>query len=269
MHITHGDPVWVELKTPEVDASAEFYRAVFGWELKPSETSPEGYYTATLADGTIVGGIASALDQDTGETIFETEWNVFLAVDNISETTARVPLAHGRILVSPMKMDSAGSLSIVEGPCGAMLGLWQCGEAERFDMGPAHGQPCWFELMSTNFESSLTFYKQVLDWDYHYISREGTMIAEPKEDARYRYAVNGDTGDATVGVRDAASILDEDTGSHWRLYLAVDDMEETIASVEKHGGRVLEGPRDAPFGVRAVIEDPQGARFHILHRKRG
>jgi len=267
MHIAHGDPAWIELTTPDVAGASEFYGAVFGWEFSQPDDLPEGYHLATR-DGGHVGGVSSSVDDDTGETIFETSWKMFIGVTDLAEAAGRVPLAHGRILVSPTKIAGSGSLSIVEGPCGAMLGLWCSETLDGFDVGARHGQPCWFELMSTNFESSLEFYGEVLGWDYHYIARDGTMTREPKEEARYRYAVNGDTGDATAGIYDAVSALDEDTGSHWRMYLAVADLDEAMADVEKFGGSVLTGPAPSPFGLAAEVADPQGARFVIVDSPR-
>ncbi|MDR7330758.1 VOC family protein [Corynebacterium guangdongense] len=267
MRITHGDPAWLELTTPDVAGAMEFYRALFGWEFSQPDHLPDGYYLATL-HGREVGGITSSVDEETGEKIFETSWKTFLAVDDLAETTGRVPLAHGRILVTPTTIPGSGALSIVEGPCGALLGLWSSDTVDKFDVGGGHGQPCWFELMSTNFDSSLDFYRDVLGWDYHYIARDGTMTREPGAEAKYRYAVNGDTGAATVGIYDAVSVLDEDTGSHWRMYLAVSDMEAALAGVEKQGGAIVEGPKRSPFGTATEIADPQGARFHIVENPR-
>jgi hypothetical protein len=52
-----------------------------------------------------------------------------------------------------------------------------------------------------------------------------------------------------------------DTPAHWSVTFGVDDVAEVAAKAPQLGGRVLEGPFDAPWTRLAVIEDPQGATF--------
>ena len=36
-----GFPCWIELYTPDIDASAAFYRDLLGWEITPAEPAGE------------------------------------------------------------------------------------------------------------------------------------------------------------------------------------------------------------------------------------
>jgi predicted enzyme related to lactoylglutathione lyase len=60
--------------------------------------------------------------------------------------------------------------------------------------------------------------------------------------------------------------LPEDDGSgtppHWIIYIATDDVDETVGQTEKLGGKVLKPAADIPnVGRFAVLSDPQGAAF--------
>ena len=39
----HGDFIWYELLTSDVDAAAAFYGGVIGWTMRPFEGSAQGY----------------------------------------------------------------------------------------------------------------------------------------------------------------------------------------------------------------------------------
>jgi predicted enzyme related to lactoylglutathione lyase len=57
-----------------------------------------------------------------------------------------------------------------------------------------------------------------------------------------------------------------DMPSHWMTYFAVEDVDAAAEQVEALGGRVCVPPTDIPdVGRFAVIDDPQGATFSIMH----
>ena len=48
------------------------------------------------------------------------------------------------------------------------------------------------------------------------------------------------------------------------VYFAVADVEATVASAERAGGRILQRDFDSPYGRMADLADPDGARFSVL-----
>lgn len=52
--------------------------------------------------------------------------------------------------------------------------------------------------------------------------------------------------------------------SYWRLYIGVDNTDESLEKLKELGGTVLDGPEDSPFGRLATVQDPQGASFQII-----
>lgn len=262
MIIEHGDPVWIELTTHDVSGSADFYRTIFGWEITQSSSEVPGYTVATL-DGEPVAGAVSALDELDQRPKFDTEWKVLLKVDSISEATAKVPPARGRIVAPPMKVSDAGRLAIVEDPGGAVLGLWESINFDGFTLGTKHGQPCWFEVMSTDYDDAKQFYASVVDWDFHYADADGSLVPRPVKKDKTRYCANDGNTRATSALRDADH-LGEDASSYWQVYLAVDDIDATAEAIRAVGGKVLSDPSPVRLGRVATVADPQGAQFQIL-----
>jgi predicted enzyme related to lactoylglutathione lyase len=50
----------------------------------------------------------------------------------------------------------------------------------------------------------------------------------------------------------------------WITYFAVANVDETVAIVTKHGGKVLGDIDNSPFGRIAALMDPSGALFKIV-----
>lgn len=50
----------------------------------------------------------------------------------------------------------------------------------------------------------------------------------------------------------------------WLGYVAVDDMDATIAQIRPLGGAILVSPTDSNIGRIAVVADPQGATFALV-----
>ena len=58
---TPGTPCWVDLATPDLEAAAEFYGALFGWEIPELPNSAEmGGYRRAKKDGKDVAGVYAA-----------------------------------------------------------------------------------------------------------------------------------------------------------------------------------------------------------------
>ena len=53
--------------------------------------------------------------------------------------------------------------------------------------------------------------------------------------------------------------------SNWGVYFAVQGVEDTVGRVKTGGGAGRVEPFDIGIGKVAVLGDPQGATFSILH----
>ena len=116
---------------------------------------------------------------------------------------------------------------------------------------PTAGQFVWHDLMTTDRDAALTFYKSLFDWTIQEIDM-GESIG------MYPMLMSGEEG---VG---GAVSLDPSHGlpSHWITYITVNDVDEACKQVTELGGQVPYAPFDIPnVGRTAVAQDSAGAYF--------
>ncbi|MDF0528949.1 VOC family protein [Tsukamurella sp. 8F] len=127
---THGTPYWFDEMSMDYAASTEFYRSAFGWELNeigsggdPAAVGPDHYsevYVGSGEDRQSVAGIMSAAGMfGSGAPSF---WQVYITVDDVAGTVARVDELGGEILM-PGEVTPWGTLASVKDPMGAAICL--------------------------------------------------------------------------------------------------------------------------------------------------
>ncbi|MDO5492860.1 MAG: VOC family protein [Nesterenkonia sp.] len=255
----HGAPIWVDLTVQDLEATTRFYAEVFGWEF--TDTGPQfGHYHRITRDGHEVGGLMRAMTQEGEPLEAPTVWTVYLETTDIEETVRRAEEAGGQVMVPAMPVHDMGSMAVLIDPAGAVVGVWQRGTFDGFDLPLTAGTPVWFESMSVNFDAALDFYRDVFDWEPAYMAEDGTVVGEPEDGVRYPYVTAGAGDEAVAGLCDAKEWFDH---SQWRWYVSVEDADATVAAILARGGTVLDGPMDSPFGRVATVADPEGASFQI------
>ncbi len=113
------------------------------------------------------------------------------------------------------------------------------------------GSFVWHELMTTDQDRSIEFYKDLFDW----------RIVEKdmgQESGAYRMFYSDDEG---VGGTMPIDPSDE-LPSHWITYISVDNVDEACNRAKAQGGEVVQKPFDVPeVGRMAVVKDATGAFF--------
>ncbi len=107
------------------------------------------------------------------------------------------------------------------------------------------GTPCWVDLGTPDVAAAAAFYGDLLGWQ---------VEIGPAEMGHYSMA--------TVRGLNVAALADQQTPGvvAWATYLAVDDVDATIARVLANGGAVVVEPMDVmSFGRMAIATDPGGA----------
>lgn len=111
----------------------------------------------------------------------------------------------------------------------------------------ALGTPCWIDLISTEPDLVTPFYTGLFGWSSE---RSG----EGDEDYVMFYL----DGQAVAGL--GPNTPGSDLPDSWTVYMAVADVDETIAAVQKAGGRtVVPATTVGPEGRFALIVDPSSA----------
>ncbi|MGH2887390.1 MAG: VOC family protein [Solirubrobacteraceae bacterium] len=112
---------WNELATPDPEASADFYRELFGWQIEPMDGAGMPYLVIQN-DGRGNGGIRAAQE---GEPSY---WLVYLGAGDIEADTAKAGELGATTLVEPTDI-GVGQISVVHDPQGAVFALY----AGQFD----------------------------------------------------------------------------------------------------------------------------------------
>lgn len=120
----------------------------------------------------------------------------------------------------------------------------------------AHGTICWTELASKDVEAAKKFYTELLGWQLTTSQAAGmhyTEIVVGDKHIGGMYQLTEECGGAA------------DMPSHWRSYVAVDDVDASAKRTEELGGKVCVAPMDIPnVGRFCVINDPTGATISLI-----
>jgi predicted enzyme related to lactoylglutathione lyase len=116
-----GALCWNELATVDPDASAGFYRELFGWQIEPMEGASMPYLAIQNHDHGN-GGIRAAMENE------PTYWLVYFGSADPDGDTARATELGGTVLAPPMDI-GVGKIAVLQDPQGAVFALY----AGRFD----------------------------------------------------------------------------------------------------------------------------------------
>ena len=245
-NVPNGAPCWIDLMSSDTDKSRAFYGGLFGWTA--DEPNAEfGGYTNFRLDGEHVAGLMT-----TQEPGMPDVWSVYLAVDDAEKTTEVAKANGAQVFVEPMAVGDLGTMAVLADAGGAMIGMWQPGEHRGGVVG-TRSAPCHFELHTRDYDRTVQFYKDVFGWQ--------PETAADGPDLRYTLLPVGDGENA--GIVDAAGWLPEHAPAHWSVYIAVDDVDATLARVAELGGTTIVAGEDTPYGRLATAADSTGALFKL------
>jgi uncharacterized protein len=122
-------------------------------------------------------------------------------------------------------------------------------------MANTHGDFIWYELMTTDADAARKFYEAVVGW---------TIEAQPSGQIDYRM-ITGSQGNVAGMLSLTAAMTAGGARPAWLGYIAVDDVDKMVTSVE-HGGGLTHMPAQTMDGVGriAMIADPQGASLYVM-----
>ncbi|MFJ4786718.1 VOC family protein [Streptomyces sp. NPDC088794] len=243
-----GTPCWVSLMVHGMDATQEFYGALFGWEFRPGPHQL-GPYARALLDGYEVAGIGQ-LPPDRHLPI---AWTPYLASDDVDVTAETVRLCGGTIGVGPLDAAEAGRLAIGSDPAGAVFGIWQAAAHLGTAITGVPGTPAWNELVTAESESVTKFYETVFGYE-----------TQPAAATDFDYVTLNLAAHPVAGIHGVGNALPRDRGPHWMTYFEVADTDASATRLQDLGGHVLKPPTDSPYGRVATVADPEGARFALI-----
>ena len=119
---------------------------------------------------------------------------------------------------------------------------------------PANGSPIWVELSSSDLDTSISFYAELLGWQVTVSGPELGGYAEASKDG-HRVAGLGPNRSKETGPANPDG---------WTVYLATDDIEGVVARAKDAGGQVIQKPMQiGGLGSMALVADPSTAVFGL------
>lgn len=247
-----GTPSWVDLASPDVDASVAFYRELMGWSAtEPGPVEETGGYRMFQQDGKSVGGVMGKMQEQQ-----PTAWSTYISVADADATAELVKAAGGSVLVEPMDVMDIGRMAFFADPSGAAFGVWQPRAFGGADLVGEPGSLCWSEVLTRDAASGTAFYPAVFGWEARRPQFEG---------APESYTVWELDGRPVGGMMDMSGPgFPPGIPPHWGVVFAVADCDATVAKARELGATVTHEPMDMPIGRFAGLVDPQGASFTVM-----
>jgi predicted enzyme related to lactoylglutathione lyase len=241
-----GKFVWFELVSGDPKKAQAFYGAVLGWKTVPFPMGDSAYEMIYAGD-TMIGGYAAPAVA--GQ---RSHWISYVSVDDVDVAAKAASASGGKVLEPPFDIPNVGRAARIADAQGAELYLFRKVNDDPVDGVPPPGGWLWNELHTTDPAQALRFYEKVVGFSNR------AMDMGPA--GTYHILSRGDVDRGGV-----TSHLNAGVRPHWLPYVAVDDVDATIATARKLGATIPMPPEDIPgVGRLGILEDPTGAVLAML-----
>jgi predicted enzyme related to lactoylglutathione lyase len=245
-----GTPCWVDLGSPDLDASIEFYGGLFGWDVPEAENAEQtGGYRRAAKGGADVAGMMPLMQEGQMPA-----WSTYVSVEDADAVAAVVGDIGGAVIAEPMDVMDLGRMAVFADFEGAVFGVWQPGTFPGAGLVNETDTVVWNELNTRDPAGAREFYGAALGWSFEDRQFETGTYTSIK------------VGDAPVGgMIDISGRVPDEVPAHWLVYFATDGADSTVEQATGSGGELLFGPEDiAEVGRIAVLKDNAGAVFAVI-----
>lgn len=249
-----GIPSWIDLMSPDVDASKDFYTELFGWEAE-DQFDDDGHriYTMFRHDGRDVAGLGGQMPGTEGMPAI---WNSYVNTVDADATAKKAEAAGGSVMLAPMDVMDAGRMAVLQDPSGAVICLWQPREHIGAQLVNGPGAFGWSELLTRQPDAVRSFYEDTFGW----------QLVDQDMGPMGTYTVATFDGKRTfAGLMAMPEGVPDQVPNYWTIYLGSDDVDGDCERVVELGGSIVSEAFDIPgVGRIAVVADPQGGVFNIM-----
>lgn len=222
--MAHGDFVWCDLSSFELDKAKSFYGNLFSWRFAPLP-QPDGsnYLSASIAAGEQAGLFEMpARFQEMGLPSF---WMSYIEVDDVDEAIQRAQEHGGKIELGPIVFDEEARIALIRDPLGAGFTVIESSRLPPRGTNGTTGAMRWNALYVSDAKAVLPFYEALFGW----------KIEADGKDGRYRVLSGG------KHVSDVFELPEDIRGrfEFWGVHFAVDSLSEAKARLIGLGGEVI------------------------------
>ncbi|MGQ3179692.1 MAG: VOC family protein, partial [Blastomonas fulva] len=115
----HGEFVWYELMTPDIEGASAFYGALLGWTFAAS-SQPDMDYRFFSAGSEQIGGFL-ALTPAMQQGGAQPGWLGYIAVDDIDAAIDAITATGGALHMGPQDIPGTGRFALVADPQGVVF----------------------------------------------------------------------------------------------------------------------------------------------------
>lgn len=241
-----GEPIWVDLATPDMDKTVAFYSSLFGWTYGGGDEAFGGY-GMFFSDGKQVAGVMPLMDEN-----MPPVWSCYVCTDDADKTTALVTEAGGTVVAPPMDVGDLGRMAVYTAPDGAFFGIWQPGTHIGSELRDVEGTPCWIETSTRDQKAAIGFYESVFGW--------GADVAEG-------YTQFTVAGAPVAGCMDMPDMVPAEVPSYWMPYFAAQNPTTKAEQAAALGATILVPFMEMDNVAFSVVMDPHGSTFGLVHVK--
>lgn len=246
-NVTSHEPgtfCWIELATSDTAAARSFYTQLFGWSVNEFPMGDQGTYFIFQKNGRD----AAAMYKQDQEGV-PPNWMTYVAAADADASTEKAKSLGANVLAGPFDVYDFGRMTVLTDPQGAAFSVWQAKNHIGVQIKDEPGTLCWNEVHALDIAKAKSFYTSLFGWT----AKESPEYTEFHIGEK---AIGGMLSSHTPGV------------SFWMPYFAVDDCDASFEKAKSMGAQVYVEPKDIEHvGRFAVLADPQGAAFSIIHLK--
>jgi predicted enzyme related to lactoylglutathione lyase len=187
---------------------------------------------------------------------------VYFATDDADETARKVEAAGGKVVVAPFDVLDQGRMAVFADNTGAFFSVWQAGKMAGLGRRGEPNTFGWCELATRGVDRAAEFYAQIFGWKAH---RSEASEGGP----RYiEWQLDGRNFGGAIDMDDLPD-MPADTPPFWLPYFISTDVNRSAERARELGGVIQMGPQAYPGGTFAIIDDPVGAHFGLMHDTAG
>ncbi len=249
-YFLNNRPAWIDLASADPEASRNFYSHLFGWDIQVDQDPQYGGYAMATDAGVGLAGIGPKMDPNA-----PTAWSLYVGTDDADALAKRVSDNGGKVVMAPFDVGDQGRMAVFQDPSGAFFSCWQASGSRGF-VSHQPGAFDWAELNGRNVAAVLPFYQNVFGWQ---------VRAQQSDPSRPPYNEFQLEGESILGAWEMSPTVPAEVPSYWQVYFSVGDVDTAFAWALQLGARAMVAPRAMTGGRFAIVVDPQGASFGLLH----